>query len=75
MTPLQWQERWVWFKEIEFPMVPLHVWPRLRHDLLTIEQSIACHKHDVGCVKSFWFDISVPEHVRIHHKPTALNAE
>ena len=58
---------WVRFKAIDFEMVPVDVWPKLRQDLLEFEISIACHQHDIGMVNDFWFDIDMPSHVRVHH--------
>ena len=36
--------------------------------------SIACHQHDIGMVKDFWFDVNMPSHVRVHHQPHKFNA-
>ena len=55
-------------------MAPVDVWPKLRQDLLEFEMSIACHQHDIGMVNNFWFDIDMPSHVRVHHRPCEFNA-
>ena len=43
LSPLQWQERYIRFKDIEFPLAPQQFWPRLRRDLLECgETYLAC---------------------------------
>ena len=63
------------FCGVEFPLAPPAEWPNLRRQLLPLEASLACRQHDVGCVKDFVFDLALPSHVRVWHRPTQLNAE